>query len=267
MPFATNDGVELYYEVRGPPSGETVVLVEGLSYGTWMWNWQHPAIADDYRTIVWDNRGTGESETPEGPYTTDQMASDLEAVLVDAEVEPAHVVGASLGGMIAQQYALDYDRARSLSLLCTSPGGETAVPIPDETQTRMLDVPAEFDAAETIRYKMKPAFTDQFWTEHPDVIDQIVEWRLQTDPSNDAYEWQAAAAATFDGSGRLDEIDCPALVLHGTADSVVPFENGRLLAEKLSDPRFEPIQGGSHLFFVERADEVNDHLTGFLDDV
>ena len=266
MPSATNDGVELYYEVEGPPDGEAVVFVEGLSYGTWMWNWQRPAVTDDYRTIVWDNRGTGRSETPEGPYTTGEMASDLEAVLAAAGVERAHVVGASLGGMIAQQYALDHDRVRSLSLLCTSPGGDEAAPIPEETRARMLDVPEEYDEAETIRYKMKPAFTDEFWTENPDVVDQIVDWRLETDPSDEAYDWQAAAAATFDVSDRLDEMDCPALVLHGTADRVVPVENGHLLAENLPDVRFETVEGGSHLFFIEQSDHVNDHLTEFLDD-
>lgn len=267
MPFATNDGADLYYEVAGPPDAETVVFVEGLSYGTWMWDWQRPALADDYRTIVWDNRGTGQSEAPEGPYTTQQMAGDLEAVLDDAGVETVHVVGASLGGMIAQQYALDYDRTRSLSVLCTSPGGEEAASIPEDTQAHMLDVPAEYDQAERIRYKMTPAFSDEFWSSNPDVVDRIVDQRLQTDPSDQAYKWQAAAAVAFDVSTRLTEIDCPTLVLHGTDDMVVPFENGRMLADRVDDARFEPVEDGSHLFFIEQADVVTDHLTEFLTDV
>lgn len=267
MPFATNDGTELYYDVEGPTDGEAIVLVEGLSYGTWMWDWQRPALTDPYRTIVWDNRGTGESDTPAGPYTTEQMAGDLDAVLEDAGVDTAHVVGASLGGMVAQQYALDFDRARSLALVCTSPGGEEAVPIPEDTQARMLDVPAEYDEAERIRYKMKPAFTEEFWAENPDLVDRIVDWRLETDPSDDAYEWQAAAAVAFDVSDRLADVNCPSLVLHGTDDLVVPFENGTMLSEKLPEARFEPVDGGSHLFFIERPGVVNDHLTEFLADV
>jgi len=267
MPIATNDGTELYYEAGGPPDGETVAFVEGLSYGTWMWNWQREALESEYRTVVWDNRGTGRSDAPEGPYTAAEMASDLEAVLRDARVERAHVVGASLGGMIAQQYALDYDRTRSLSLFCTSPGGAEAVPIPEETRAKMLAVPDGLDEAETVRYRMKPAFTDRFWAENPDVIDRIVDWRLDTDPSDEAYEWQAAAAAAFDASDRLGELDLPALVLHGTGDRVLPVENGRLLAEQLPDARFEAIEDGPHLVFVERADQVNDRLREFLDDV
>lgn len=267
MAFATNDGVDLSYDVTGPPDGEVVAFVEGLSYGRWMWNWQRPAVADGYRTVDWDNRGTGRSDAPEGPYTATEMASDLDAVLEDAGVEAAHVVGASLGGMIALQYALDFERARSLSLLCTTPGGEEAEPTPEATSARMLNVPDGLEPAERIRYRMKPAFTDEFWTENPEVIDRIVDRRLETDPTEEAYEWQAAAAAAFDVSERLGAVRPPVLVLHGTEDAVVPVENGRLLADGLPDARFEKIEGGSHLCFVERADRVNDALLEFLADV
>lgn len=267
MAFATNDGVNLHYDVVGPPGGGVVAFVEGVSFGDWMWRWQRPAVADAFRTVVWDNRGTGQSDTPEGPYTATEMATDMEAVLDDAGVDAAHFVGASLGGMVALEYALDFDRVESLSLLCTGPGGEDAEPIPEATRDQMLHVPDGLDSAERIRYRMRPAFTDEFRAEHPDVIDRIVDWRLETDPTDQAYEWQAAAAATFDVSDRLDDIDCPAVVLHGTEDRVVPVENGRLLADGVPDARFEPVEGGSHLFFVEQADRVNDVLMDFLGDV
>ncbi|MFB6152131.1 MAG: alpha/beta fold hydrolase [Haloarculaceae archaeon] len=267
MPYATNDGTRLYYEVDGDPDGEAVVLVEGLAYGTWMWDRQRAALADEYRTILPDNRGTGKSDEPTGPYTVEGMAGDLEAVLADAGAERAHVVGASLGGMIAQQYALDYDRARSLVLICTTHGGENAEPIPDETLDRMLNVPEEYGPAERIRYKMRPAFTDEFWAQHPDVVDEVAENRLETDPSDRAYRWQSEAVDGFDVSDRLGELAVPALVVHGTADRVVPVENGRLVAEGLPDAEFVAVEGGPHLVFVERAGEVNDAIRGFLDDV
>ncbi|WP_226021353.1 alpha/beta fold hydrolase [Halomicrobium salinisoli] len=267
MPYASNDGVELRYETAGPDDAPAVAFVEGLGYGTWMWRRQRPAVAESYRTVIWDNRGTGESDEPEGPYTTEGMAGDLAAVLDDAGIDRVHLVGASLGGMIALQYALDYDGAASLSLLCTSPGGEEAPPMPEETRARVFDVPDDLDRAEAIRYRMRPAFTEDFWEEHPDVIDRIVDWRLETDPSDRAYEWQAAAATGFDATDRLGEVDVPALVLHGTDDRVVPVENGRLLADGLPDARLETVAGGSHLFFIERDELVNERLLSFLDDV
>jgi len=265
MPYATNDGVDLYYEVDGEPGGETITFVEGLSYGTWMWNWQREAL-DDYRTVVWDNRGTGESDEIEGPYTVPEMAGDLEAVLTAAGVDETHVVGASLGGMIAQQYALDYDRTRSLVLMCTTPGGEDAEPIPPETADRMLNVPEGYDAAETKRYKMRPAFSEQFWADNEELIDRIVEWRLETDPSEAAYAAQAAAAGNFDVSDRLGGIDVPTLVLHGTGDRVVPVGNADLLVEGIEDARLELFDGGPHLFFIEQADAVTGSIRDFLSD-
>src|SRR6056297_1338841 len=176
MQTVTNDGVELAYEERGadPDAAETVALVEGLGYGRWMWNWQRDRLADEgYRVVVWDNRGAGDSDAPEGPYSIAEMASDLDAVLDAVGVDRAHVVGASMGGMIAQQYALDYDRAESLGLLCTSHGGEEAHDVPEETQARMFGVPEDADERETIRFKMQPAMTEEFWEANDDLISDI----------------------------------------------------------------------------------------------
>jgi pimeloyl-ACP methyl ester carboxylesterase len=284
MPYADNDGISLYYETTGPAGDDTdptdadspgettdeddtevVVLVEGLGYGRWMWRWQRERLAEEgYRVVVWDNRGTGDSEEPAGPYTVEEMASDLEAVLADAGVERAHVVGASMGGMIAQQYALDYDRAQSLALLCTSHGGKEAIDTPEETQARMFGVPDDADEREAIRYKMKPAMTDEFWRENDELISDIVDWRLAGDASEPTREAQAAGVAQFDSSDRLGAIDVSVLVAHGTDDRVLPVENADLLYRTLSHVQLAIFEGGSHLFFIEQAEQVNDRLVEFL---
>ncbi|MFC4449361.1 alpha/beta fold hydrolase [Halorussus aquaticus] len=280
MPYADNDGVSLYYETTDPADGpgsdgsreerdaETVALVEGLGYGRWMWRWQRDRLADEgYRVVVWDNRGTGDSDEPDGPYSIEEMASDLDAVLDAVGAERAHVVGASMGGMIAQQYALDCDRAASLGLLCTSHGGDEAVEIPEETQARMFSVPEDADEREAIRHKMKPAMTDAFWAENDGLIEDIVDWRLAGDASDAARDAQAAGVVAFDSSDRLGDVEVPALVAHGTADRVLPVENADLLYERLPNARLALFEGGSHLFFIEQAEAVNDRLTEFLADV
>ncbi|MEF8775364.1 MAG: alpha/beta hydrolase [Haloarculaceae archaeon] len=265
MPYADHDGVSLAYERDGVPDGETVVLVEGLGYARWMWDWQREALVEEFDVLVFDNRGTGDSAVPEGPYTVPAMAGDLEAVLQAAEVGSAHVVGASLGGMIAQQYALDYDRAASVALLCTTPGGEEAVPVPEETLERMFEVPEEYDERAAIRYKMEPAFTPSFWADRQDLVGDIVDARLETDAPERARQWQGAAVEAFDVHDRLPEVDVPALVMHGKRDRVVPVANADLLAAGLPDvtvDRFD--EGGSHLFFIERTEDVTDELVRFL---
>lgn len=269
METVTRAGVEIAYEERGRPAAdaETVVFLEGLGYGRWMWHRQADALADDYHLVLPDNRGTGESDAPEGPYTITQMAADTEAVLADAGVETAHVVGASMGGMIAQRYALDYDRAVSLALLCTSPGGEDAVPTPDATLARMFDVPDDADEREAIRYKMQPALSDGFAEANPDLIERIVDWRLDSDAPPAARQAQAAAVEAFDAGDDLDELTLPTLIAHGTDDRVLPVANGELLADALSHAETEWVEDGSHLFFLEEADRVNDTLEAFLDGV
>ena len=267
MPYAERDGVRIFYETDGEPADTAVVFIEGLGYGRWMWNWQRDAVADTHHVIVIDNRGTGRSDEPEGPYTIAGMAADVEAVLTAAGVERAHLVGASMGGMIAQQYALDHARAASLALLCTTPGGPEAEPTPPETLERMFGVPAEYDERAAIRYKMEPAMTAEFWASNDDLIERIVDWRLAMDAPKEGRQNQAAAVEAFDVSDRLQELQLPTTVMHGERDRVVPIANGRLLAEGVPEAELVTFEeGGSHLFFIERADSVTDALLSSIPD-
>ncbi|PSQ16952.1 3-oxoadipate enol-lactone hydrolase [Halobacteriales archaeon QS_8_69_26] len=285
MPRARNGEVSLYYEVSEPADGdgETVVFVEGQGYGRWMWNWQVERM-DGYERVVWDNRGTGDSDAP-GPhwllrkipnwkglqalaifkldgYRIPDMAADLEAVLDDAGVEEVHVVGASLGGMVAQEYAVEYDRAKSVTLLCTSMGGaaEPAVDIPEETIQQMYAVPEDADERGTIKHRMRAAMTDEFFESNPETVEEIVDWRLAMDAGEAERLAQGAAYNAYDSSGKLDRLTQPTLVAHGTADRVLPVENGRKIHERLPNSDLELYEGGEHLFFIEEADAVTERI-------
>ncbi|ELY55768.1 alpha/beta fold hydrolase [Natronolimnohabitans innermongolicus] len=283
MPWASSDGVSIYYEYE-EGDGTPVVFVQGLGYGRWMWRWQREAVRDRYDVVAPDNRGTGRSEVGLPPlvgrlpgklrtpiifklagYSIGGLAADLEAVLEDAGIREAHLVGASMGGMIAQRYALEYTRAKTLTLCCTSHGGPDAVPVPDETQAHIFDTPSGASERETLRHRMRPAFTERFTNRNPHLMDRILEWRLEQDADDPAREAQAAAVLGFDVSDRLDGIRVPTLVLHGTEDRVVPFENGLLLEEAIPNARLERVEGGSHLFFIENAERVNEELLAFLE--
>ncbi|ELZ15741.1 alpha/beta hydrolase fold protein [Natrinema thermotolerans DSM 11552] len=287
MPQATRDGVSIYYEYeRSDGDGRSpVVFVQGLGFGRWMWRWQREAVADEYDVIAPDNRGTGRSDVGLPPlvarlpgtlrglvllklagYSIGGLAADLEAVLDDAGVYDAHIVGASMGGMIAQRYALEYSRATSLTLFCTSHGGPDAAPVPDETQEHMFDTPDGATERQVLRHRMRPAFNERFTNRNPHLVDRILEWRLEQDADDPAREAQAAAVQGFDVSDRLERLRVPTLVCHGTADQVVPVVNARLLEEKISDSRLELFEDGSHLFFIEEADAVNESLLAFLDE-
>jgi fatty-acyl-CoA synthase len=263
MPTATRDGVELYYEVDGPADAPTVVLIEGLGYGRWMWHWQREALSGEFELLLPDNRGTGRSDAPEGPYTMAQFSADLGAVLDAHGAEAVTLVGASMGGMIAMQHALADDRVERLVLLCTTPGGPDAADTPPDVQERITETPPELDERETIRHKMAPAVSEDFYDREPKLVDQIVDWRLEQDASETAKAAQMAAIGEFDASDRLQKLTQPTLVLHGTADRVVPVGNADLLSD-LPNAEVQLIEEAPHLLFIEHAEAVNERLRTFL---
>src|SRR5467141_5097942 len=131
MPFVENQGAKLYWDEQG--SGEPLLLIMGLSYPSYMWHRSRTVFAKSYRTIALDNRGVGQSDVTPGIYSIALMASDAAAVLHAAGVESAHIFGVSMGGMIAQEFALQYpNKVRSLILGCTAAGGSEAVRAEEE---------------------------------------------------------------------------------------------------------------------------------------
>ena len=257
MPTATNDGVDLHYQTDG--EGETVVLVPDAGYGAWQWGWQYDALAGPYEVVAYDQRGTGRSDDGDD-YAVETLAADLDAVLADCGARKAHVVGAGVGGMVALQYALDFSRARTLSLLGTSSGGPRATPTPPEIRDELL---VGNDDPQALRASLEPVVSDEL-LETDDLVERIVEWRRAEDANREIRRAYFDAADDFDISDSLYEITLPALVMHGRDDRVVPVEGGRLLAEGLPRGEFREFPG-EHFFFVERSKEVNDALVGFLE--
>ncbi len=263
MPRATNDadGVSLYYEVAGGDGAagtetETVAFVGDAGFGAWQWGWQYAALSGPYRALVADLRGAGRSDAPPGPYSASDLAADLEAVLADAGVRKAHVVGAGLGGMVALRAAREGSRVRSLSLFGTAASGDAADP---------SAYYADPDDEAAIRESLTAALSAEFLDERPEEADRIVAWRTEGDAPPDAFAAQAAAVEAFDLSDALYEVTTPALVVHGTADAAVPVEAGRELADGLPRGELFEVAGAGHLVHAEASAAVNDRLLGFLE--
>lgn len=252
MPTASNQGVDLHYETAG--DGPTVVFVNDVGYGAWLWGWHHDALAGPYETVVWDLRGTGESDTPAGPHGVGTLAGDLEAVLSASGVGSAHLVGAGLGGMVALWYAREYNRARTLTLYSTAPSGGAV-------DTDALDALALANGPEQ---SLAGAFSGVFRENATDVVERITEWRTDEDASADAFAAQAAAMTDY-SAPPLYEVTQPAEVYYGVDDPVVPADAAESLAADLPRGTAEPVEG-RHLAFVEHSRPVVDRLTAFLDE-
>jgi 3-oxoadipate enol-lactonase len=255
---AANGGVRIAYEVRG--SGDPLLLMQGLGYGRWGWEPVVDAFADELRVLFYDNRGIGESDVPAGPYTARQLAEDAVAVLDAEEVERADVVGTSLGGMAAQELAIGFpDRVNRLVLACTTPGGLTSHPMPQQTVELMLSAPTL--APETaLRRFVENALAPGASAE---LVERILALRLANPFDPKGWQAQAAAGAAFDALDRLARIQAPTLVVTGTEDVVVDPRNSELLAARIPTSRLERVPGG-HLFFWEDPERFVTLVKEFL---
>lgn len=237
------------WERRG--AGAAVVLVQGLGYARWGWEPVADRLAERFEVVLLDNRGIGESDAPPGPYTAKEMADDVLGVMDDAGLSTAHVVGTSLGGMIAQEVALAApERVEKLALVCTTPGGPKAAPMPQTTVRLIAEAPTLEPLVALRRFVENALAPDP----PEELVERILAHRIATAQPFVAWAAQAAAGASFDAWARLDRVGAPTLVLHGTEDVVVDPANSRLLAERIPDARLEWFPGCGHLLFWEEPE-------------
>lgn len=262
MPLIQANGIGIYYELNG--EGSPLVLIEGIGYATWMWFRQVGPLSAEHKLLTYDNRGVGSSDKPDVDYTLRDMADDLAALLDTLGIERASVLGISMGGMIAQEFALDYpSRVERLILASTHHGGTDFVPIPEET-AKLMAPDISLPPPARIRNAMAPAFAPGWADSHPAVIDTIVFMRLAAVQPPDAWLRQARAVAGFDASERLGEIKAPTLILHGDQDRVVPVGNAHLIARRMPAASLRILSGGGHLAHIEQADLFNQAVLDFL---
>lgn len=282
-----DDGARIYFEVFTPERDSALdppprrafpaVLVMGLGANGRLWA---PAVrrllAGGYDVIAVDNRGCGRSSTPWCPWTTRTMAADTVAVLDELEIECAHVGSASLGGMIAQEVALDFpERVATLVLLSTTGG------VPRRELSRLDVVPQRgllevlkaavrswrraADPDQRIRDFLCMATSEDFAAEcRPgDEAWAAVAAMLEDPISQRGYVMQLLAAIRHSTWSRLPRLTMPVQVHHGTEDRIVPFAAGRELALRIPGARFEVHEGAGH-GILERLDEVGERILGFL---
>jgi 3-oxoadipate enol-lactonase len=259
MAFVENQGVKIYWDEQG--QGEPVLLIMGLAYPSQMWYRTRPLLASQYRTVAFDNRGIGQSDVPQGPYPIALMASDAAAVLEAAGIESAHVFGVSMGGMIAQEFALQHpSRVRSLILGCTAAGGPTAVRSEPEAIQMLMkreNMNPEQAAEASVPFIYDPKTPRAR-------IDEDIAIRRPWFPSPAGYAAQLQGILGWESYSRLGQIVAPALVIHGESDRLIPPGNARLIAERIPGAKLVMIPHASHLFFTDQEEIANRTVMDFL---
>ncbi len=259
------DGTRIHYETFGRSDGEPVAMIQGLGADSRGWIRQRRAIGDRYRAIAIDNRGVGRSDVPPGPYDLEVMAADVVAVLDDLGLDSAHVMGASMGGVISQVLGVRHqERVRSLTLACTgchhlqwrrdllAEWGELAV---SRGMRAMVD--------EASRWLIGPRSRLRFWP----VIGWLGPLALQVRP--EAFKAQVDAILSLDDKLRfeLETVKVPTLVIVGSQDILTPIGDSELIHELIPDSELVIVTGAAHGFMVEHAGSFNRAVRGFLDRV
>ncbi|HEX7422585.1 MAG TPA: alpha/beta fold hydrolase, partial [Terriglobales bacterium] len=207
------------------------------------------------------NRGAGRSDAPPGPYSMPLMASDAAAVLDAAGVEAAHVFGISMGGMIAQEFTLQYpQRVLSLILGCTSPGGPNAVAAEPEARDLLMarrNLPPEEAMQASVPFIYGPATPRQR-------IEEDLALRRQWFPRPDAYIAQLQAILAWEAYSRLSQVHAPTLVIHGESDRLVPARNAELIAGQVAGAKLVLLARAGHIFSTDQPEAAQQAVLDFL---
>jgi pimeloyl-ACP methyl ester carboxylesterase len=253
----------LHYERRG--SGDPLVMIMGMSGNTG--HWGEPFLQElerDFELLVFDNRGVGQSAAVAADFTIADMASDTAGLMDALGVDAAHVMGISMGGMIAQELVLAApERVRGLVLGCTYPGGPGSSLAGPEVMQRLAGPMMSGDREAAIRAGWEANVSRAFAADD-------VNWQtfhqvaLRNPTSVQAIMRQMGAIGRHDTSARLESVQAPALVIHGTHDEMLSPDNARILAERIPNARLEILDGVGHLFFWELPERSAELVREFL---
>ena len=260
MAFVKNRGARIYWDVQG--DGVPVLLIMGLGCTSDLWFRIRPVLAKQYRTIAFDNRGVGHSDMPPGPYSLETMSSDAAAVLDAAGEQRAHVIGVSMGGMIAQEFALTYpSRVRSLVLGCTSFGGRNAIAA--EKDARDLIMGRANLAGEEACEASVPFIYDP-GTPRARIDEDMAVRRRAGFAQPRGYMAQLQGIIGWECCDRLSQIQAPALIIHGESDRLIPPQNSELIAARIAGSQLVMLQHASHLFMTDQPEATQRVILDFL---
>lgn len=269
MPVAFNKDVAIHYEVLGT-AGPVVLFISGLGMRGEQWTPLSRAfVSRGFRAVQFDNRDIGRSSAMEGAdYSVADMARDTLAVLDHAGVEKAHVVGISMGGMISQELILQHpERFSRAVLMATWAGGQT-VTMPDSKIVEMLVPrvdPNDGAAVEAHLRRLYGAITAPGFAEkNAHLIELIVSFALEQRIASEAIARQLRAVGRFSSWDRLSDVQVPALVVHGDADPLIPYENGLNLSRRIPGARLRTLPRVGHLVPLEAPVETYAAIMDFL---
>ncbi len=263
MSIVKVNGINIYYEIHG--KGEPLVLISGYGSNSASWFHEVPVFSKQYRVITFDNRGTGRSDKSDVPYTAKMMADDVAGLLATIGVDAAHIYGVSMGGGIAQEFALNYpEKVISLILGCTNCGGTHAIPGDPAVVSKLVSMGGTGMTEESVRALMTAVYTEEVIKNNSELIEELIKRRLEYPTPIHTYIREAQASAGFDVYDRLPQIKAPTLIINGTEDKIVPVENARIIASRIPNAELAIIEKAGHVYNFGMGDKPDKVVLDFL---
>jgi 3-oxoadipate enol-lactonase len=260
MPSLQVNDVSLYYELHGPADAPVLVLNNGILMNTASWVYQTETLAQQYRLLLYDCRGQGQSDHPEGAYSMAQHAGDLAALLDALEIPMAHIAGISYGGEVAQAFALAHP-ARTRSLVLADTVSEVGLALRLCIQSwlaaaRLADPDLFFET--TTPWNFSPAFI----AANPALFERSRQRYRELDFP--AVVRLCEAFLRVDFTARLGEIKAPTCILVGELDLLKGLAYARILQNGIPHAELHILPGAGHASCWEKPEEFNSVLLGFL---
>ena len=261
--YAKSGRLRIAYVTQGDPAAPPLLMIRGLGRTSRHWGAILRELVARFRLILMDNRGVGRSSVPLLPFSTRDMADDAARVLDAAGQTSAHVLGISLGGMVAQELVLRHPtRVRRLVLGCTRGGGRLSGPL-EWGAIRNLVGPMRYAPERAIRETARVILSPDFLREHPEVVEEWVQIARELPPSRRGVLFQLIAASRHDASDRLASVRHDTLVITGDADRLIDAESSRRIAATIPGARLELLPGAGHDFPTERPRETAELVGAF----
>ncbi|GAB0057664.1 Cis-3-alkyl-4-alkyloxetan-2-one decarboxylase [Candidatus Magnetaquicoccaceae bacterium FCR-1] len=248
---------------NGPP----ILCISGFASGNWMYRPLAQTLADRHTSILPDNRGMGLSPPATQPYTLDDLAGDVIALMDQLEHETFTLIGLSMGGFIAQLIAARHpERVKRLVLMCTSSNDAAFKGLFPMLSREQISAIYMLRREERVRAALSETFCPFLFNRYPDTHAYILEHRLRFEPESAQVLLQYDAVARFFASEPvpLERLTMPTLILSGALDLVVPSVNAQMLASRIPNAQARIIDETDHLFFLEKSAEVNGLIRDFL---
>ena len=264
MPKISVNDIEIYYEIHG--EGFPIVMIQGLSANTDWWTKEIlESLGEDFKLIIFDNRGAGNTENTDLDFSIKMLADDTLTLMDVLNINRFHVFGVSMGGIIAQELVNNYpERVEKLILGCTHCGGSKQI-LPSQEVLYILNRDHKKITPEKLIEGTIPLlFTEDFIKNDPEFIECYRQKLLKSPMSPESFHRQINAIANFNNYLKLENITCPTLIIHGKKDVLVPYENAEILNKRIANSKLILLDEAAHSFFQPKPEKIIKEIKDFL---